>query len=435
VKQKLRQRRIWLILGLFIVALLVGLVLLSTWSAVGASVATPLRRIIGNEAVAKLETALFTAQDLGWQWLYERGLAKPKAPWEVSVAPATLMPPPLALAPVPTAMETPPTDLSTLSLAQPIERTASPSLDPEGSTAVPTSTPTPVPTATPTPSPTPSQWTLPALPATGSLPGEGVWQPYLSNANGQVVGLRTFLQPDATRPQTVVAVVAFDLRRTNLHYVLGSEEPAVAGGPHGNGYLARGDKQPGRLLAAFNGGFLATHGEYGAMADGIIALPPKDRAGTVAIHEDGLVQIGEWDQDISPADNFVAWRQNARMVVYQGQVTERVFNNSIETWGGSLDGAIVTWRSGLGISVDGQILYYFAGPSMSMPALAAAMQAVGAHNGILLDINPAWVHFTAIRADGERLVPEPLFEDGMDTTVDRYLRQSKRDFFYVTAKS
>ncbi|MBE2224125.1 MAG: hypothetical protein IAF02_21475 [Anaerolineae bacterium] len=75
-----------------------------------------------------------------------------------------------------------------------------------------------------------------------------------------------------------------------------------------------------------------------------------------------------------------------------------------------------------------------AGSSLSMPALAEVLTAVSAHNSLLLDINESWVHFAAIHhEDGEPLA-EPLLPDGMETAVDRYLRQSARDFFYVMAK-
>jgi hypothetical protein len=72
-----------------------------------------------------------------------------------------------------------------------------------------------------------------------------------------------------------------------------------------------------------------------------------------------------------------------------------------------------------------------------MPTLAEAMMASGAYNGILLDINASWVHFTAIRPNDiieTAMTAEPLFEEGMETNTDRYLNQSSRDFFYITAK-
>jgi hypothetical protein len=290
-----------------------------------------------------------------------------------------------------------------------------------------------MPTTQPLPTTVANNWILDAIPPFGNLEGEGQWQPYLTSANGSVVGQRTFLQPDPERPHTVVAIVAFDLNKTRLHYVLGSEEPALPDGPRGYGLIDPLDKQPGNLLATFNGGFLATHGEYGAMSGGIVALPPKNWAGSVVIGRDGQVQIGVWGEDIDPAGDYVSLRQNASIVVHDGITNDKVFNGSVTSWGGNLDGVIVTWRSGLGISADGQVLYYLAGPAMSMPILAETMIATGIQDGILLDINPYWVHFTAIRTEDDQLTAETLFEEGMETQSDRYLRQSQRDFFYLTS--
>lgn len=249
------------------------------------------------------------------------------------------------------------------------------------------------------------------------------------------MAVRTFLQPDPARPYALAAIVAFDLRKAQLHYVLGSEEPALPDGPRGYGLMNADHKLPGSLLATFNGGFMASHGAYGAMADGLVVLAAKDGYATVTMgKEDGRIQIGEWGGDILADGAYQSWRQNARLITQNGQITDRVYNGSAATWGSSINGDVVTWRSALGLSEDGQILYFAAGPSLSMPALAEAMQTVGAYNSLLLDINETWVHFAAIRAEGETLVAEPLLPEGMSSNPDRYLKQSQRDFFYVTVR-
>jgi hypothetical protein len=409
------------ILTVFILTAIAGVVVLTLWPGLGASVARPLRNVIGNERVAQLETVLFTVQDVFQQGSYGLGLAEPEAPWVVEVTST----PPAPTRPAPT-----------------ITPSSTPKPTATNDLALPTSaaillSPTPTNTPTPTANPTAVPWTLPALSPYTDLSGEGVWQPYLYNSTGDVVGLRTFLLPDPDRPYATVAIVAFDLKQTSLHYVLGVDEPKLPDGPGGSGTIPTQDKQPDQLLAAFNGGFMATHGEYGAMSNGTIALPAKIPYGTVAIYENGDIQIGEWGSDILPDGAFAGWRQNARMVVHNGQINERVYNGSIITWGGNINGDIVTWRSGVGISADQQTLYYLAGPSISMPTLAEAMMASGAYNGILLDINASWVHFTAIRPNDiieTAMTAEPLFEEGMETHTDRYLNQSSRDFFYITAK-
>ncbi|MBL1127827.1 MAG: hypothetical protein D8M54_04825 [Chloroflexi bacterium] len=404
-------------------AVAIGVLILTLFPQIGAKAAKPLRAIIGNEGVGRLETVYFTLQDTARQTQYQAGLAQANAPWEVTAVPLPTLtaPPTPSHTPSPTAMATG----ASVAAAQ-------------AATSTPGATfPTPVATATPSPSATasPTLWTLPPLTPLGTLAGEGVWQSYLFNPAGEVVAVRTFLQPDPARPYALAAIVAFDLSQTQLHYVLGSEEPALPDGPRGYGFMNAEHKTPGHLLATFNGGFMASHGAYGAMADGLTALPAKDGYATITIGAgDGRLQIGEWGNDISANGNYQSWRQNARLITQNGQIADRVYNGSAATWGSSINGDVVTWRSALGLSADGQILYFAAGPSLSMPALAEAMQTAGAYNSLLLDINETWVHFAAIRADGETLAAEPLLPEGMSTNPDRYLKQSPRDFFYVTIR-
>lgn len=445
ISSLMRTKRRYFILFICILALagLAGYLVLNRWPALGAQVAKPLRGLIGNAGVARLETVFFTLQDTAKQAQYRLGAAEAAAPWQVEPEiPDHLTPDQgncassFALCPLSSEQLTPQRPLfpSPTTVHQPSSTATQPPITDQRS---PTPPITPSPSSTPAPpsaTSTPTSWTLPAVSPFGALAGEGVWQPYLNNPAGDVVAQRTFLQPDAERPYAIVAIVAFNLHQTSLHYVLGSEEPALPDGPRGFGFMDAAHKQPGTLLATFNGGFMAAHGAYGAMADGLVALPAKDGYATVTMSTDGRVQIGEWGHDISADDPYQSWRQNARLITQNGAITERVYNGSAATWGSSLTGDVVTWRSALGLSENGSVLYFAAGPSLSMPALAAAMQAVGAHNSLLLDINQSWVHFAAIHADGEQWLAEPLLPEGMDSRADRYLRQSQRDFFYVTVR-
>jgi len=367
------------------------------WPSIGAHGADLLRGFIGNEAVARMETVAFQARDTFQQWTYKLGIERPSAPW------------------------------------QPPEFAQSPPLTSTAEGALPTQMPLKdgrVSASTPMPAP----WQpSPDITPLGTLKGEGVWTPYIQNTFSQTVAYRTFLQPDKDRPYSVVAVVAFDLTRTRLHYVLGTQEPAVPKGPRGSGKIAPEDQTAGILLAAFNGGFKATHGHYGAMSNGIVALPPRDGFAVVVMYDDGTVRLGEWGRDIiTQTKNMLAWRENGPLIVQDGKITPKVEQNLISDWGGTIDGKVVTWRSALGISKDDKTLYYFAGPNLSMPTLARAIETVGAHEGMLLDINAYWVHFTAIRAQGGTLTVDPLLP-GMKEGQDRYLHPSARDFFYVTA--
>ncbi len=377
------------------------------WPSLGAQVANHLRNLVGPRPVAWLEAVVFQVQDAGKHWRYRWGLEQAKSPWGTPSKPTpstpssreTQTPTPLRLSPTP--------------LATPAEQPG----DQPAEAAI---------------SPTPYVWQLSPLTPFGSMDGEGVWQPYLHDQEGRVVAERTFLQPDPERPYTIVAVVAFDLTRTRLRFVLGFNEPSLPEGPKGDGLIPEEHRQAGVLLAAFNGGFRAANGHFGAMAGGVEALPPIDDFATVGIYRYGEVRIGNWGQDIVDTPELESWRQNCRLIIDDGEISPRVYNDSVTDWGASIKNQIVTRRSGLGLDQEAKTLYYFAGPSLSMPALADAMLTAGVEQGMLLDINNFQVHFTAIRPEQGELVAEPLLPEEMFDQVDRYLGPSPVDFFYLT---
>ncbi len=221
-----------------------------------------------------------------------------------------------------TPIPIPPTAAPSSTIAVLPSNTISPSITPSN-TVAPSDTPTPIPptvtpsnTAIPLNIVTPATsipltthlpaWQPSALTPFGTLAGEGNWSPYLYTADGQTaVAYRTFLQPDPLRPYSIAAIVAVDLQATRLHFVLGTVEPLpLVAQPTRTGTIPNADLQPGILLATFNGGFKARHGHYGAMADGVTALPPIAGLATVAIYANGQVKIGEWGTDIKASPDL-----------------------------------------------------------------------------------------------------------------------------------
>lgn len=422
----MRKLRGWQIFGIVLLVVIVGVYLvISIWPSLGAQGADVLRSVLGPRVVASLETILFKVQD-GIRGLeYRVGLAPAAVPWQqAGLAAATSSAPPAAIADTPQ----PP--------GQAPKTTNAPAVGAEQAS----STPAPgniLPSPTPTPSPTrlPGGWVPAPIQSSGELQGAGVWTPYIIDSAGQVIAYRAFIQPDRQRPYVVAAVVAFDLPRIQLHFVLGIDEPASPGKPKRPGIIPLKDRVPGVLVAAFNGGFKAIHGHYGAMADGVVALPPRDGLGTVAIYRDGTLRIGVWGKDFRYSTDMESYRQNCPLIIQSGVIDPLVFTGSIADWGGNLDGATVTWRSGLGISQNGSTLYYLAGPYLSMPIMAQALLSAGSYQAMQLDINNYYVHFTAIRAVDQKLVAEALMPEFMRENVARYLGPFSRDFFYVTLKN
>ncbi|HVP57980.1 MAG TPA: phosphodiester glycosidase family protein [bacterium] len=361
-----------------------GYVIITQFPSVGAYGADLLRDVVGDQAVARLETASLEIQDAVHTAAHKLGHLKPLAPWALVTRENPATPPPLA----------PPAAEST--------RVA------------------------------PPRWPPRPLAPLGSVQGEGQWLAYLSDSTGATVAYRTFLQPDSTRPYAVVAIVAFDLEKTALEFVLGTEEPASKVSVDRPGTIPAVDRCPGRLLAVFNGGFKARHGYFGVRVGGVTVIPAREGFGTVEVAADGHTRIGIWGTDIVPSRDARFWRQNGPLIVHDGQVNPHTADTDPLNWGFTVAGVTATWRSALGISADDKTLFYIAGPSLTMRALARAVAACGASQAIQLDINSYWVHFEAIHAAESRLHAQPLLES-MKNGTGRYFSPYSRDFFYVVA--
>ena len=409
-------------LVLLLAGLVGGVVIVATISLsprLGAQAADLIRNVFGPQPVAYLEDIVFKIQDSVNQIEFKLGRKAPAVPWQV----AAVTVPPASASATPTLVF-PPTQTP-----QPVQ--ATPATPIPSDLALPTSTE--VPTVTPVESPTPTAWTPLPVPALGSLPGEGAWTTFIQDAAGVPLAYRTFLQSDPDRPYVVVGVAAFDLTRTRLHYVLGTNEPNAPGVPPGPGVVPYAEQVPGVLLAAFNGGFKTINGHFGVMANGSVIIAPIFKMGTLALYRDGSLRMGEWGLDLKYSTDMVAYRQNCPLMVHDGAINPQVYNNSVNDWGGTVKGDVVTFRSGIGISQDGKVLYYFAGQSLTMPALAAAMQDAGAYQAMQLDINDYYVFFTSFKFENGQLAGVPLLPKDMNTNLNRFLTPYVRDFFYVTA--
>lgn len=399
-------------IGIVAVTMLgVGLASFFLWPSVGAQGSDAVRAVIGDENVAKLETALFNTEDAARQLAYQWGIGHPASPWAIAQPGKSA-----------SGADSPPTPSGPAVAARGITSAASPS------GAAPASIPQDAPPLAAAP-----VWSPTSLIPLGQLPNEGHWSAYISNLAGQTVAYRTFMQPDPPRPYALAAIVAFDLKASELHFVLGSQEPASSVTVDRTGKIPSIDAKPGFLLAAFNGGFKARHGHFGAMADGTVILPPKDGLGTVAIYDNGRVRIGAWGTAITDSTDMRAWRQNGPLIIDNGQINPHTTDNSSKDWGGNTVSNITpTWRSAIGVSEDDRTLYYIAGPSLTLTSLARAMATAGAVEAMQLDINNYWVHFDSMQPNGAKVQSTPLF-DAMKENDNRFLVGYSRDFFYITA--
>jgi hypothetical protein len=317
---------------------------------------------------------------------------------------------------------------------------------------------------------------------------EGRWVPavdddfIVNEPSAPATFVTTFLRTDAERPFSVVYLVAWDPRRVTLHPGGGSIEPKASDGETSGGLVPRDDAVLPRLVAAFNGGFQALHGEFGLMEDEKMYLPPKPWGGIWFLLRGGRAGVGTWpgpsedvalfeggpayDQDPNGvaerrmeqwfrSQGVVSFRQNLTPLFGHGQV-----NPYQRRWWGSSprdldDPNPVTVRSSLCWTRYGHAVYFY-GLSTNLDALVSAMEAAGCRYGLHLDMNGGnvgWEFYRIVAGDqpapqrlrggfsAEGPVPgrdadyrfraRTLFQ-GMDIfRFPRYIQREPRDYFYL----
>jgi len=261
---------------------------------------------------------------------------------------------------------------------------------------------------------------------TPSLPGEGVWSTGglpAPTSNLPPLVARTFIRPDPNRPYGIVTLLQFDTRFLALHMVAGTAQPGGPRGVAGPGVIPASDMKNSLLFAAFNGGFKYADGQYGMYVDGTTYVPPQNGAATIAVTKEGQLILGAWGKDprlTSGNTDLASWRQNAALLIDNGIVNP--LTNDGAAWGGTFLNRAYTWRSGIGLTSYGSLIY----------AAGETLKAAGAVMAMQTDINPNWVRaFLYTRAASSSLQITKL-NPGMHGSGTEYLQGTARDFFYIT---
>jgi hypothetical protein len=296
------------------------------------------------------------------------------------------------------------------------------------------------------------------------LAGEGQWHPLdkdpfvRTNEGLPPAFLTTFIRTDRERKATRTYVALWDPRQIELHMMAGTVEPKGATGEAGPGLIPRTPEVLGRVVAASNAGFQALHGEFGMMADGVVYLPPKPYAATVAVLRDGTTAFGTWPADTSIPDPILSYRQNMTVMVQ-----DEKFNPYNRTWwGGTPPGwadKTHTVRTAI-CQTKERFVAYFYGADLSPDALAQAMIQARCAFGVALDMNAghSGLEFYKVAPEAElEPLKQPLQYDwqqegdvpGLDgwkfrarrlirgmglMHFPRYIKREARDFFYMTLR-
>lgn len=265
------------------------------------------------------------------------------------------------------------------------------------------------------------------------LDGEGVWQEKkLGQFPDRTVMAYSFVRPDPTRSYALTTLVKMDPRYLDFHSVAGKKEPAGKVGKPGLGIVPKQFVDAGTLVAAFNGGFQYTDGQYGMVVGDTTYLPLKNDLATFVAHSTGKLEIVRYEGQ-NLGNDVVFARQNCPMLVENGVVGPEDERNK-KLWGRTLTSDITTWRTGLGITARGEMVFAI-GNSLTPTTLANALKMAGAVDAMQLDINPFWVRFNTFDFSGPgTFVSKPPMKGVQDGTKD-YLNGYEKDFFYVTKRT
>jgi hypothetical protein len=348
----------------------------------GPAIADGIRSVVGPGPVAWMEDLAYGAQDRINRWRYDGDA--PKTFWE----------PPAA--PVPAA---------------------------------------PVEPGKPSPSFLPEPFSAP-FPEVAAA-GDGIWIPVTDPAepDGPVSTYKSMVHPDQRRSFAVLAVVAMDVSAFELHLVAGTKEP--------ESMRLRLEERPGKipddhaplLFAAFNGGFKATHGQYGMMLGGVEFLPPRDIACTFVRYKEGGFRIATFSKIKGEVADMLYYRQTPPCLVEDGEIHHGLTSDYAKGWGATVSGDTMIRRSAIGLDRDGKTLFYGLGEAMSAQSIARGMRAAGAHWAAELDVNHSYPRFLFYERPDPSAPPvaTSAIIPGIDFQKDQYVtRPSPRDFFYLT---
>ncbi len=279
-----------------------------------------------------------------------------------------------------------------------------------------------------------NQMNLTNIPVPNSLKPlaeEGVWFPIAQNLYpGQEIIARTFIRPDLTHPYAIVSLVKMDMKKLSIGITAGTYYPGGYHHMYGPGTIPQNVLSQNLLLAAFNGGFQVRDGHYGMVVGGKTYVPLRTDMPLLAIYKDGSAGFIDYTGQALPV-NVAAVRQNGPYLVKNGVITPYV-EQGPDTWGRTTTNSMYTWRSGIGITKNGNLIYA-VGNSLIPQSLSEALLKAGAVNAIQLDINPPWVRFIVYEGTGNgKYNFFPLLQSM--TGGFNFLRGYNKDFFYIYKK-
>ena len=268
--------------------------------------------------------------------------------------------------------------------------------------------------------------------ASNPLPKEGRWQTVGRTVSGLPTVRVTYLRPDNVHTSLLAGVMWMDTRLLRARLIAGTQVPGTGTWPYGA-------KIPPSLYptlaASFNSGFLLADSGGGFYLDGKTAAPLVNGEASVVIYKDGSVNVGTWGGTVTMTPDVKAVRQNLWLLVNHGQLTPRLTADPSAAWGATVGGNVLVWRSGVGVTKDGALVYV-DGPGLSATSLANLLLHAGAVRAMELDINTDWTngfYYSGSPQSPTGFTPHALLTDQYRPPT-RYTVPDERDFFVMTLR-
>jgi hypothetical protein len=152
-------------------------------------------------------------------------------------------------------------------------------------------------------------------------------------------------------------------------------------------------------------------------------------AASLVVYRNGKTEIGVWGSQLRLTRAVVSVRQNLQLLIDNGQLAQNLDAAVHANWGTTVGASINVWRSGLGITAQGDLLYV-AGEALSAHSLATLLLNAGAVRAMQLDINKAWISYMWFKPTSTgKLAPHKVLN--FQRPASRYFSPTSRDFFAV----
>jgi hypothetical protein len=266
-----------------------------------------------------------------------------------------------------------------------------------------------------------------------ALAGEGVWHPSGRKVDGLPAVYVADIRPDTVHTSLVTGVAWMDPKLLTAKMFAGSEEPGGGPWPYSSPIPPSMRKT---LVATFNSGFKMQDAHGGYYAYGKLAQPLVKGAASFVIYKNGTVNVGSWGSEVRMTPQVAAVRQNLTLIIDRGHMVPGLATSNFDHWGATVDNQVLVWRSGVGVTANGALLYA-AGNGLSVSSLANVLLHAGAVRAMEMDINYEWTTFSTFDpapgqpagpANAKRLLPD------MDHGGERYFQPYARDFIAMFAR-